>query len=204
MRWTYQNLKWGVLPSSFCCQILLTGGKRSPPSIWISWSVTEPAQLILPVSHRCVRCGGCRSPSVSRRCCCPCHLLLRAKRGAVARWGRRTAPKDSASSMCLIRRYQVGEASRLSHAPWCARVHVPRVAIRVKCDSLWLQKSVTTWCVWDYYIMIIIVIIIIIIISSSSCCWWWWCNYDKILNSFPKVSGSEFVITCYKSREIAS
>lgn len=31
MRWTYQNLKWGVLLSSFCCEILLTGGKRSPP-----------------------------------------------------------------------------------------------------------------------------------------------------------------------------
>lgn len=94
--------------------------KKKPPSIWISWSVTEPAQLILPVYHRCVRCGGCRSPSVSRRCCCPCHLLLRAKRGAVARWGRRTAPKDSASSMCLIRRYQVGEESRVSDAP-CAQ-----------------------------------------------------------------------------------
>lgn len=58
-----------------------------------------------------MRCGGCRSPCVLCRCC-PCRPVARAKRGAAARWGRRTTPRDSASSMCLIRRYQVGEIDK--------------------------------------------------------------------------------------------
>ncbi|MEQ2158870.1 hypothetical protein GOODEAATRI_016692, partial [Goodea atripinnis] len=58
------------------------------------------------------------SPYVLCRCC-PCHLLEKAKRGAVARLDKLIALKDSASSMYLIRKYQVGDTDtssvRLAH-----------------------------------------------------------------------------------------
>lgn len=58
-----------------------------------------------------MRCGDCKSPYVLCRCC-PCHPVVKAKRGAVARLDKLITLKDSASSMYLIRKYQVGETDK--------------------------------------------------------------------------------------------
>lgn len=78
---------------------------------WISWFLTE-LKGYFPVKHWCMRCGDRKSPYVLCRCCCPCHLLVKAKRGAVARLGKLITLKGSASSMYLIRKYQVGEIDK--------------------------------------------------------------------------------------------
>lgn len=119
MRWKHQHLKWGVsLPLS------LLKKWKSERADWRNRSIRLcflGFLLFYRISyfsvkhyqgfHWCMRCGDCKSPYVLCRCC-PCHPVVKAKRGAVARLDKLITRKDSASSMYLIRKYQVGETDK--------------------------------------------------------------------------------------------